>query len=174
MGEGTIERMKSVMVQVGAFSNKDSLMKIDENLSGVENVLTENGRLQKKLNDEIRVTADLRKKVEDLNIRINGLNTEKQSLQDESGKLTELIIKLKTEIQTTERENAKFKDKNKNFGFVLDSSKRDLVEKLSKAIETIEILSKENTRLVELNNRGSRYRKDSGSSSTKSMPIRNS
>ena len=54
---------------------------------------------------------------------------------------------------------------------MVDSSKKDLLEKLSRAIETIEILSKENSRLVELNNRGGRRRKDSGSSSVRSMPV---
>ena len=100
-----------------------------------------------------------------MNSRINELNAEKENLASDSGKLTELIIKLKSEIQQADKKTNS-KNKQRDFfvdpGMVLDSSKRDLVEKLSKAIKTIEILSKENGRLVDLNNRGARNRKDSG------------
>jgi len=170
--EGTIERMKSIMVQVGAFKNNISHT-TTENLSGVENILDSNTTLQTKLREETIANQEHRKKIENLNNRINELNTEKENLTADSGKLTELIIKLKTEIQQAEKTNSKNKQSFVSPGLVLDSSKRDLVEKLSKAIETIEILSKENSRLVDLNNRGARNRKDSGGSSTRSMPVRN-
>jgi len=170
--EGTIERMKSVMVQVGAFKNNISHT-TTENLSGVENILDSNTSLQAKLREESIANQEHRKKIENLNHRINELNAEKENLTSDSGKLTELIIKLKTEIQQAEKTNSKNKQSFVSPDLVLDSSKRDLVEKLSKAIETIEILSKENSRLVDLNNRGARNRKDSGGSSTRSMPVRN-
>ena len=172
--EGTIERMKSVMVQVGALKINTTSNSTTEQLSGVENILDSNTSLQTKLRNENIANQEYRKKIDSLNSRINELNAEKENLASDSGKLTELIIKLKTEIQQADKNNSK--NKQSYFvdpGLVLDSSKRDLVEKLSKAIETIEILSKENGRLVDLNNRGARNRKDSGGSSTRSMPVRN-
>lgn len=166
--------MKSVMVQVGAFKINTTSNSTTEQLSGVENILDNNTSLQTKLRNENIANQEYRKKIDSLNSRINDLNAEKENLASDSGKLTELIIKLKTEIQQADKNNSK--NKQSFFvdpGLVLDSSKRDLVEKLSKAIETIEILSKENGRLVDLNNRGARNRKDSGGSSTRSMPVRN-
>ena len=159
--------------------NESEISIILSKMSSVENLMEDNKKLNQKYNDQHQKFQLFREKYDALNHHITTINDKNKITSSEIDNLKKLTVNLKNELSSKniECENLlRSKKEMENKIRTLenlhgtsekqkmwnDSTKSDLIEKLSKSIGFIEQLSQENEYLKSLNNRLIREAKRGG------------